>query len=251
MSESIQTAANRLRQARHLAVMTGSGISAASGIPTFRDPQDGIWSNDSVHEMATMQAFTRDPQRVWQWYRWRRQTIQRSQPNPAHSTLARWQQRFFPSLSLTTQNVDGLHKRAGSTDVAELHGNIHRFLCHVCETPLTLSEPQANADAPPACTHCRHGLARPAVVWFGEALPEATYQQAYRDAQKSDVYMVIGTSGVVEPAASLARVASQKGAYVIEINPDRTALTPWCTTSISGEAASVLPALAAALEAQV
>lgn len=235
----IEQASRSLRQAAGIAAMTGSGISVASGIPTFRDPEEGMWAKVEPYQMATAEAFARDPEKVWQWYRWRRRKIEHSQPNRAHHLLAEWQSRL-PMIGLTTQNVDGLHAEAGSTTVRELHGSIRRFICHLCRRELLLTAQQSDADAPPHCTHCQHGLARPAVVWFGEALPEDQFQAAYQDAQSCSVYLVIGTSGVVEPAASLARLAAEHGATVIEINPEPTALTTHANLSLQTDAVSAL-----------
>lgn len=235
----IEQASRSLREAQSIAVMTGSGISVASGIPTFRDPEEGIWAKVEPYQMATPEAFARDPEKVWQWYRWRRRKIEQCQPNRAHQLLAQWQSKL-PIIGLTTQNVDGLHAAAGSTNVRELHGSIRQFICHLCRHELQLTPKQSDADAPPRCSHCRNGMARPAVVWFGEALPQTQFQAAYADAESCSVYLVIGTSGVVEPAASLARLAAEHGATVIEINPEPTALTPHATLSLHTDAVSAL-----------
>jgi NAD-dependent deacetylase len=249
-AEALDTLAERLRSATAIAVMTGAGISAESGIPTFRG-QDGLWRNFSAMDLATPEAFARDPALVWQWYRWRRSLIGRAEPNAGHLSLARLQHRTS-DFNLITQNVDGLHRRAGSTGVIELHGNIWRARCaRGCGFTLDESARQPGDEAPgesrllPVCP-CG-ALLRPDVVWFGEALDERCIDAAVRAAQDCDVFLAVGTSAIVYPAAGLPLIAGRAGALVAEINLDDTPLTPHAGVVIRGKAAEVLPALEARL----
>lgn len=231
------------RAARHLAVLTGAGVSAESGIPTFREAQTGLWAQYRPQDLATREAFQRNPQLVWNWYAWRRQLVARARPNPGHYALAALQKRV-PQLTLVTQNVDGLHQQAGSTGVLELHGNLSRVKCFDEDTVV---EQWAETDSvPPLCPYCG-GFLRPDVVWFGEMLPVAALEAAGRAAAACDLFFSIGTSGLVEPAASLARIAAQQGAPVVEINPTETPLTSLATFVLIGPSGEVLPGLVAAV----
>src|SRR5262245_9911969 len=255
----------RLRHARRIAVLSGAGISGESGIPTFRDAQTGLWSRFRPEELATPDAFRRNPQLVWDWYEWRRGLVARAEPNAGHRALAQME-ALVPALTLITQNVDGLHQRAGSRTVIELHGNIWRNKCFaeglVVETePLPAAQPATragppSADAeepgsatpradPPRCLRCGAYL-RPDVVWFGETLPAEALADAETAARECDVFFSIGTSAVVFPAAQLPVSALQSGAAVIEINKDATPLTAVATFSLRGEAGTVLPRLISA-----
>ncbi len=205
--------AAHLRSARHIAVLTGAGVSAESGIPTFRDAMTGLWKDYRPEDLATVAGFRRDPQLVWTWYRMRRMKVREVQPNPGHRALAHMAaaaQRF----SLITQNVDGLHARAGSRDVIELHGNIGRVKCADCDRA---AEDFADTEEIPTCRHCG-GLLRPDVVWYGELLPRRAIERASEAAGSCDVFLSIGTSNLVEPAASLPWEAARAGARVIVIN---------------------------------
>ena len=238
--------AARLRAARAVGVLTGAGMSAESGVPTFRGA-DGLWRNYSVTDLATPEAFARDPRLVWQWYRWRQGIIGRAEPNLGHLALARLQPRFA-AFTLTTQNVDGLHQRAGSTGVIELHGNIWRMRCAGgcgIVRQLGLADTLEHADAGPAfLPTCDCGaLLRPDIVWFGEPLDPETVDAAARAARMADVFIVIGTSAVVYPAAGLPLAAARAGATVVEINPDETPLSPLAALVLRGPAAEVLPSL--------
>lgn len=217
--------ATRLASARRVAVLTGAGVSAASGVPTFRGP-DGLWRNHRPEDLATPAAFRRDPGLVWAWYDWRRQRIAACLPNAAHEVLARWQARWTP-FTLITQNVDGLHERAGSAGVLRLHGSIWDVRClagcpggrrsrHCDDVPLP--------HVPPRCRHCA-GLERPDVVWFGEALDADVLTRADEACAACDVLLVVGTSAVVYPAAGLVPAARRGGAFVVEINLDATPMT--------------------------
>lgn len=204
-----------------LAVLTGAGVSAESGVPTFRGPS-GLWKNFKPEELATPSAFKRDPKLVWEWYDWRRSLIAKAQPNRAHYLIAELE-RLYPDFLLITQNVDGLHQRAGSKKLVELHGNIWRVKCLSCgalyydyTTPLP--------EIPPRCKECG-GLLRPHVVWFGESLPEEALKRAYEFASSCDLMLVVGTSGVVYPAGELPYVAKSSGAKVVEINPEDTPIS--------------------------
>jgi len=204
-----------------IGVLTGAGISAESGIPTFRG-KDGLWKRFKPEELATPEAFFKNPNLVWEWYDYRRRLIAEAQPNEGHKILARME-REFPRFSLITQNVDGLHQRAGSERVIELHGNIWKVRCLSCgredydyRVPLP--------EVPPRCEACG-GLLRPGVVWFGEPLPQEALEEAFRVARESDLFIVVGTSGVVYPAAQLPFVAKEYGAAVIEVNPEETPIS--------------------------
>ena len=221
-----------------VAVLTGAGVSAESGVPTFRG-EKGLWRRYRPEELATPEAFARDPKLVWEWYDWRRQLIARCEPNAAHRTLAEMEE-FFPNFTLITQNVDGLHQAAGSKRVLELHGNIWRVRC-TAEGTVTENREVPLKEIPPRCG-CG-ALLRPDVVWFGEPLPAEALEAAYRAAQNCDVMLVIGTSAVVQPAASLPIVALRSGTYVIEINPQETPLSPLVHESIRGPAGVELPKL--------
>jgi NAD-dependent deacetylase len=214
-----------LAEARHVAVLTGSGISAESGIPTFRDAQTGLWARYSPEELATPEAFARDPQLVWRWYRWRRELVRAAQPNAGHRALVELA-GLSPQLTLVTQNVDGLHQRAGARDVIEFHGNLFDERCGACSAPHTPAhdDPDGAAASLPRCLQCG-GLLRPGVVWFGEAIPARALVAAEDAAQDCDVFLSVGTSSLVFPAAALASSARHHGATVVEVNPNATPLT--------------------------
>jgi NAD-dependent deacetylase len=228
-----------LRRARHVAVLTGSGISAESGVPTFRDAQTGLWSKFRPEELATPEAFQRNPKLVWEWYAWRRELVLQAQPNAGHLALVELE-RLVPQFSLITQNVDGLHQRAGSRNVIELHGNITRTKCF--EEDILVESWTETGETPPRCPRCG-GRLRPDVVWFGEALPPDAIARAFAASQSCDLFFSIGTSTLVHPAASLPFEALQHGATVVEINPDPTPLTARAHHTMRGPAGEVLPAL--------
>lgn len=227
----------RLAVARRVAVLTGAGISAESGIPTFRDALTGLWANYDPQELATPEGFARNPGLVWEWYAERRARIAAVQPNPGHLALAALQQRF-ERFTLVTQNIDSLHQRAGSREVVELHGNIARVKCSVEATVVSEFPPD---ESPPRC-HCGAFL-RPDVVWFGEMLPADALARAEAAAEHCEVFLSIGTSAQVYPAAELPLRALSAGATVVEINPERTALTRHAHFSLPGAAGVVLPQL--------
>jgi NAD-dependent deacetylase len=236
----VERAAEALRRARYVCVLTGAGISAESGIPTFRDALTGLWAKFRPEELATPEAFERDPETVWSWYEWRRQLIREAQPNAGHLALAELARRV-PGFTLVTQNVDGLHQRAGSRDVLEYHGNILRDRCTVEQIVAQRSEDTRRA-ALPRCAACG-GLLRPDVVWFGESIPAGPMNVAAAAAEECDVFLSVGTSSLVYPAAGLAEVALRRRATVIEINPNETDLSPHAHMVLRGPSGHVLPAL--------
>jgi NAD-dependent deacetylase len=233
-----------LRQARVVAALTGAGISAESGLATFRDAQTGLWARFDPHELATPAAFARNPQLVWDWYAWRREQAAMAQPNAGHVALAELERRT-PEFALITQNVDGLHQRAGSRNVVELHGNIARVKCSREGTPAAHWE--AAPGAVPRCAHCGAWL-RPDVVWFDEMLPEAALAAAEDAMRRCAVLLVIGTSAEVYPAAALPELARRSGALVVEINLTATALSARADYALRGAAGAVLPGLLARLD---
>jgi NAD-dependent deacetylase len=225
-----------LSHARKIVALTGAGISAESGLATFRDAQSGLWSKFKPEELATADAFRRNPKLVSDWYRWRREQAAKAEPNPGHLALAEMEKRG-PDFLLITQNVDGLHVRAGSNRIVELHGNIHRFRCFENDCA------SENFDiATGRCRSCGGNL-RPAVVWFGEMLPIDVLEWAIAAAEECDVFFSIGTSSLVYPAADLWRRAKNKGAIIIEINKEPTPLSPLADYSFRGKAGEVLPEL--------
>ncbi len=229
-----------LVEARRVAVLTGAGVSAESGVPTFRG-KDGLWRRYSPQELATPQAFARDPKLVWEWYDWRRGLIAPLEPNPAHRFIARLEGEV-PDFLLITQNIDGLHEKAGSRKLVELHGNIWKVRC-TREGTVKEDRRVPLPEIPPKCENCG-ALLRPHVVWFGESLPVDALEEAMGAAEECDLFLVVGTSGVVYPAASLPQVARSRGALVVEINPEETPLTPLATWSLRGKAGEVAKALA-------
>ncbi len=241
--EIIRRAADALATARHVCVLTGAGISAESGIPTFRDAQEGLWANYDPLDLATPEGFERDPELVWRWYEWRRDLIRRAEPNPGHHALAALARRV-PRLTLVTQNVDGLHQRAGSPDVIEYHGNILRDRCTAEKVVVERSRDAGGGL--PRCASCG-SLLRPDVVWFGEAIPNAAMLQADAAASGCDAFLAIGTSALVYPAAGLPGIALHRRAPVIEVNPEATDLTPRADLVLRGPSGVVLPALLRAM----
>jgi len=229
---------NRFVSAARVAVLTGAGISAESGVPTFRG-EDGIWKQYRAEELATPEAFSSHPQRVWQWYQYRRRLLSGVQPNPGHHVLAEME-KAYPDFCISTQNVDGLHQKAGCTRVRELHGNITRNRCSVCGT-LSEAGNNGNEDSPPRCS-CG-GLMRPDVVWFGESLPQKVLQAAQGDAQSAELYLTIGTSALVYPAALLPVEAARHGAYVVEVNRELTPLSHQVDSVLTGKSGEILPQL--------
>lgn len=242
MDTGISETKKILSETKYLVILTGAGISAESGIPTFRG-KDGLWRNYRAEELATPAAFMRNPKLVWEWYDWRRQIIKNANPNPAHRSIARLE-RMFGQFLLITQNVDGLHSRAGNRKLAELHGNIWRMRCTSCgrvsyNTDVPLKE------IPPLC-ECG-GLQRPDVVWFGETLSQGELSKAYAAASGCEVILVVGTSGIVYPAASIPTIAKERNSKIIEINLQETPVTQIADVSIFGRAGKILPKIIANL----
>ncbi len=236
----LRRAKELLARARRVAVLTGAGISAASGIPTFRGPE-GLWQGFRPEDLATPEAYARDPLRVWEWYAWRYRLACRAEPNRAHRLLVELERTREDGFLLVTQNVDGLHARAGSRRLVELHGSLHRARCEVCRHTFPLPPPEEFVP-PPRCPECR-GKGRPDVVWFGELVPAHAYRLAEEAFRAAEVAVVVGTSAVVEPAASLGRLARASGAYLVEVNPQETPLTPLAHLSLRAGAVEGLEAL--------
>ena len=232
-----------LHQVQRVAVLTGAGISAESGVPTFRDAQTGLWAHYNPEELATPEAFAHNPKLVWEWYAWRRERVAGTRPNAGHLALVELERRI-PVFTLITQNVDGLHRQAGSQQVLELHGNLFRTQCFGCGKPAETWENQG--EVPPRCPACASWL-RPAVVWFGEMLPAATLRQAETATTQCQVFFSIGTSTVVYPAAKLPFTALRSGATVVEINPQPTPLSDHAGFVLPGKAGEVLPVLVEAV----
>lgn len=236
----LDLAVARLAAARRVTVLTGAGVSAASGVPTFRGP-GGLWRQYRPEDLATPPAFARNPVLVWEWYDWRRSVIAACQPNRAHEVLAGWSQHF-PSFHLLTQNVDGLHERAGTANVVRLHGSIWTLRCwDGCGAPPWTDTTAPLPLLPPRCPSCR-GVARPGVVWFGEALDRDDVWRA-QQACSCDMFLIVGTSAIVHPAAGFADIARSRGAFLVEINPEETAATETVDLSLRGTAEAVLDAL--------
>jgi NAD-dependent deacetylase len=220
-------------------VVTGAGVSAESGIPTFRDAMTGLWSRYRAEELASPDGFRRDPALVWEWYEWRRHLVRSTRPNAGHHALAELQ-RLNPDTRLVTQNVDGLHQLAGSTDVIELHGNLFSNRC--LEDGGPVPEDSWTSGTPPKCPRCG-GPVRPAVVWFGEMLPADALAAAQDAAARCGLFFSVGTSSLVYPAAQLAEIALDRGAVIVEVNPEPTPLTPRSDYVIPHASGLALPAL--------
>jgi len=235
--EAIHEAKAWIADSQRLAVLTGAGISAESGVPTFRG-RDGLWRNFRAEELATPEAFADNPQLVWEWYDWRRGLVVKCATNPGHHALV--DLAASTTLTLITQNVDGLHALAGSDNPVEMHGNIWKVRCTDCHQ--VLADRRVPIPILPTCDACG-GLLRPHIVWFGEGLDPEVLDRAVGAFEYCDVALVIGTSGVVQPAASLAGMAKRGGAKVIEINLDSTPLSPLADLSLHGQAGEILPQL--------
>ena len=234
--------AAKLRGAARVTVLTGAGVSAASGVPTFRGA-GGLWRRHRAESLATPDAFIRTPALVWEWYDWRRQAIARVEPNAAHRALAQWG-RMNPGVTIVTRNVDGLHERAGTTDLVRLHGSIWRLQCwEGCAAGSAgwTDDRVPLPTLPPRCPCCG-GLARPGVIWFGEALPAHALARAHA-ACTCDVFLAVGTSAVVFPAAGLLHEARSRGAFTVEVNPESTGATPEVDLAVRAPAEEILPLL--------
>ena len=241
METKLRELAARIAAASRLTVITGAGVSAASGVPTFRGPE-GLWRTYRPEDLATPEAFARDPRLVWEWYAWRREKVAACRPNAAHDVLARWSRR--DGTTLITQNVDDLHLRAGSRDVVRLHGSLWELRC--ADACAEGARPWRDERVPlpeaiPKCSHCG-AYARPAIVWFGEAL-DSTHVSRALSATDCDVFLTVGTSAVVYPAAGFVHEAKRRGALAVEINLDETPASSAVDLSILGPAEEILPAI--------
>lgn len=250
LSSQVARAAAALRRAKRVLVLTGAGVSKESGIPTYRDALTGLWSTYSFEQLASPEGFQQNPAMVWNWYAERRQQLRAVQPNPGHIALARLGQ-LLPAVQVVTQNVDDLHERAGSAGVLHLHGSITQTQCffHCRGNPTLVEESQYASSppiSPPPCPYCGRWL-RPAVVWFGEMLPQGVYEQAHQAAVDCDVCLVAGTSGMVFPAAQLPLTAKMTGAFVININPEDE-IDRLSDVHLHGPFGQLMPALLDALE---
>jgi NAD-dependent deacetylase len=233
-----------LKTVESVVAFTGAGISAESGVPTFRGG-DGIWAKMRPEELASMSGFLKNPDLVWQWYAHRKKVIAEVEPNAGHRALVAME-RLFPHVTVITQNIDNLHRRAGSSIVHELHGNIERNYCMKCGT-FYANEAVLAVAGVPVCDACG-GTIRPDVVWFGELLPEEEWERALRAAQSADLFFSIGTSSVVYPAASLPLTAKMQGAFLVEINPEPTPLTGRADEFLQGPAGDILPMICTCAE---
>ncbi|MCU0452468.1 MAG: NAD-dependent deacylase [Bacteroidetes bacterium] len=227
---------------RRVVVLTGAGISAESGVPTFRGEQ-GLWKQFRPEELANVDAFLSNPSLVWEWYAYRRKLLSDAQPNAGHRALVQME-RLVEDFVLVTQNVDGLHQVAGSTKVLEIHGNIRRNHCQHCRRPAQVDLLQS--EGPPKCDYCG-GLVRPSVVWFGEPLPMEAFGEGDRAARRCDLFIAVGTSGVVYPAASLPLTAKNAGAYFLEINPESTDLSRYADGALRASASDGLTEVVTAI----
>lgn len=228
-----------LESSNKILVLTGAGTSAESGIPTFRG-KDGLWKNFGAEELATPEAFSKNPVVVWEWYNWRREIISKANPNPGHLTLTKWE-KIFPSFCLITQNVDGLHRKAGSVKIIEMHGNIWEMRCTL-ENKIFFNQNVPLREIPPKCKDCNNVL-RPNVVWFGESIPSSVMKKIYEHCSDSDFLFVIGTSAIVYPAAQIPYMVMEKGGKICEINIEETPLTPNVDFFLKGKSGEILSEL--------
>jgi NAD-dependent deacetylase len=240
----IQQAAEMLHNSHRVAVLTGAGVSKESGVPTFRDAMDGLWAQFDPQQLATATAFKENPKLVWDWYEYRRSLVRQAKPNPGHYALAGLE-KHLPTVTIITQNVDDLHEQADSTNIVHLHGKIAQSKCfYNCQGDPTLidisSLTRDKESSPPACPYCGR-WARPDVVWFGEILPSDALDAAHTASATCDVMLVIGTSGLVNPAASLPLYARGRGAKIIEVNPQKTPITDIAHLYLGGASGEVLP----------
>jgi len=240
--DSVARGAELLQAARRILVLTGAGVSAESGVPTFREAQTGLWSRYDAATLASPQGFAADPGLVWRWYMERLRGVEDALPNAGHSALAALERARPETVRLYTQNVDDLHERAGSREVRHLHGRIHRFRCAQCHREHALAAGDREALEPPRCPGCG-GRIRPDVVWFGEMLPEGMLEAAEAEAQACDLMLVVGTSGLVFPAAALPQLARRAGATLIDVNPEPTPISHAADLYLQGPGGVVLPQL--------
>ncbi|OGU63095.1 MAG: NAD-dependent protein deacylase [Ignavibacteria bacterium RBG_13_36_8] len=228
---------NKLKSASSILFFSGAGISSESGIPTFRG-ENGLWKKFKPEELANFNSFLQNPDLVWEWYQYRRKIVSESQPNPGHLAITEFE-KYYPNVTVVTQNVDNLHRRAGSKKVYELHGNIERNYCIECKTYAHISE-FISSDKAPRCKMC-DGLVRPDVVWFGEMLPQDVFNASEKEAEKCDICFVVGTSAAVYPAIYIPITAKSSGAYLVEINIQPTEISQLVDFSIIGKSGEILP----------
>lgn len=247
MQDRITEAAAIIGRSQRLVILTGAGMSKESGVPTFREAVDGLWARYDPAELATPEAFRRNPGLVWEWYTYRREIVRKAKPNPGHYALAELED-LLPRVVVITQNVDDLHQRAGSSDVIPLHGALMRSRCTAgCRgVPTAFTGEAPVEDGLPRCPYCG-ALARPDVVWFGENLPAEALLRAMIVTQEADIMLVVGTSGVVQPVAALPSLAVRAGATLIEVNPNASAITALAGLWLDGPAGEILPRLVAAI----
>ncbi|WP_022869220.1 NAD-dependent deacylase [Yaniella halotolerans] len=255
MMSEIEGAANWVAEARSVVVLTGAGMSAESSVPTFRDAQTGLWERFEPEQLATEEAFRANTSLVWSWYVWRSILIDAAEPNAGHEAIGSWQKHLAATggfLTVATQNVDDLHERGGADGVLHLHGALQNYRCLDCNTPVAYDSRSAairpgqefdddNLLDPVTCSHCATGVLRPGVVWFGERLPEDVFSSAVHAVQHADLVVVVGTSGLVQPAASLPIIGQEADAKVIEINPVPTGLSNTADVYLQSTAAATLP----------
>lgn len=248
--DALQTAARAVARSARLAVFTGAGVSKESGIPTFREPETGLWARYDPMQLATPEAYRKDPAFVWSWYEHRFGVLAGAEPNPGHHAIAELEQ-VLPRVVVITQNIDGLHQRAGSTHVIELHGTMHSFRCiEGHHRGFGWDVVTGQEDKPPRCPECGDYL-RPEVVWFGEGLPPDALNGAQQLSAACDVMLVVGTSGVVYPAAAVPLIAREAGATVIDVNPQREGLSQVADVFLQGPGGVVLPELVSAVRAHL
>jgi NAD-dependent deacetylase len=245
VKELIEQAADHLADAARLVVFTGSGVSKESGLPTFRDAEAGLWAQYNPEDLASLEGFRRNPELVWTWYQQRRTMYRDVAPNPGHRAIAELQ-HLIPTVVVVTQNIDNLHHAAGSTDIIELHGNILRYRCLGTGHRLHLDDLPATHEVPPRCPRCG-SLVRPDVVWFGELLPEQALKRALAESRRCDAMLVVGTSAVIQPAALLPYEAADRGAAIVEVNPNPSGATDLADVFLQGPSGEILPQLVDAL----
>ncbi len=242
-NNKIELVIQKIKNADKITIFTGAGISKASGIPTFRG-KDGLWNKYSASQLATMNAFVKNPKLVWQWYNYRRKLIKQAKPNDAHYAVTRLEDIFKDRFTLITQNIDSLHKKAGTKNIIELHGNIFEVRCMRCGSVYADDKIYEDEELVPTCKHCKTGTLRPNVVWFGENLDRKLLDEAMKKAAMCDVFLAVGTSGVVQPAASLPKIAFDRGAFVVDINIEYSAVSIYSNETILGAAEKTLKAIA-------
>jgi len=245
MDQLIHQAAQILASCQKLVVFTGAGMSKESGIATFREAEEGLWERHDPHELGTLQGFMSDPALVWEWYQHRFGRIGGVTTNPGHRAIAALE-RYVPRVVVITQNIDDLHREAGSSDIVELHGNWRFYKCLAGHTGFTHADFADQADSPPLCPRCG-AMLRPDVVWFGEMLPSEALERAFAESSACDTMLVVGTSGLVQPAASLPWEARRAGSPIIEVNPNPSAITSLSSLFLQGPAGEVLPRVVEAL----